>query len=162
MTVLAQTSNTIDGIADAILARLQAELPHVRCDHFPDNPSRSPLLAHPDYALVHFKGATSPEPSSMNPQHQMETSEWWVVLTTRSLRGPTGMANRIEEVRAALRAWRPPQGGTPFQSRAIEFVDEADGLWRYRLRFAHTLPRVAAATVLTGPTLVGATIESAP
>lgn len=152
---------TLDDVGDAIVARLRAHLPHARCDHFPDAPDRyETLLAAPDTVLVSFKGGTDSAPLSLAPVHTEETIEWWVVLTCRSMRGPSGIAARTAEIRKALVGWRPPCGGTPMVPRSRELVDEMQGIWRYRMRFAHTVPRVAVMTPLTGtPLTLKPTIE---
>lgn len=153
---------TIGAIGDAIVRRLSARVTTLNVAHFPDAGSRAPLLASPGYAFLFYKGAAFAPNEALGRASQLRTIEWWLLLNERALRGP-GQATyeRIEELESALidDAWRPLPGCSTIELAGDEFVDEANGLWRWRIKFRHTLPKVGAQATPGGSPLTELVLE---
>lgn len=148
--------NTIERLANAVVRRLEAQVPAMKTEHFPDAPERFIWAKAERSLLVTYEGATYGSDSrSLDPLSLERALDLGVTVITRGLRGKLGMANAIEDVRAALFGWSPteltdsaemPIGWSPLMPTAERFVGEDQGTWRVLISFRTTTVVVAPGT----------------
>lgn len=161
--------SNIEDALDGIVARLQAwpALADYKADHFPDVPERYSFGAYGEELLVSFDGSTYAGAEAIAPRSQQRTVDFVVTIIARSLRGPTGVMQIIEDIRQALFGWAPtktdasPLGFTPMVMTKDQFIGEDEGIWRYAIVFQATTTVVAKLDALTGPPIARTTVNTA-
>lgn len=159
----------LDDVQDAIVERLKAWPAFVdtNVDHFPDVPARYAFGAAGEELLVGYEGSQYAGADAIVPVSQQRTVDFVVTVISRSLRGPSGVMQMIEDTRAALFGWKPITAGgatlgfTPMVLTKDQFIGEDEGIWRYAIYFQSTTTTVASATELAGPAISGATVKTA-
>lgn len=161
----------IEDAAESIVARLKAEIPQFKVDHFPADIPKYAFAAQSQTLLVFYEGSTYAAPASLSPLASDRDVEFGVAVLVRSLRGATGAQVTIDRVRNALFGWRPtkdngegvqvPIGLSVFVPTKDECIGENQGIWRFDVFFSSKTIAVARTTPLTGPPFKGATAKDA-
>ena len=137
MNTQAVIPNTSEALERAVIARLQALLPDVEVEAFPDDPDEY-RLNHPLGALlVRYHGSKYGPLMDTDLVVQERVMAVEVTLVFRSLNGKEGIYTYLEAVRLALAGYQPP-AFTKLKPLGDEFLDRDKGEWRYAIDFATT------------------------
>ena len=129
-------------IIDSVVERLKEKLPNVAAEYFPEEP-KNYRLNHPVGALlVSFPGSVfglppasgqnaAQLPGRVRPQEREVGLRITVVL--RQLNGRNGAIDVLDDVRDALRGFRPPGCRSDLAYLGEQFLGQLDGLWQYAL-----------------------------
>jgi hypothetical protein len=129
-------------ILDAVIAQLELRMPDFAVEYFPDNPVAYRLNNPTGALLVSYAGSAFQVqpgsgqnavslPSAGRPQSRLMGIVVTVVL--RQLNGREGAIGVLDDVRDALRGFKPPgcRSGVVFTRE--RFLGQVDGLWQYAL-----------------------------
>lgn len=138
------TSITKD-IQDDFESRLKAAFPKLSVRPTPDNPSTY-ALRHPiGEILIQYTGSDFIEPEDTGGNYpnapvidrpQKRRVNIQLTLVLKSLSGPNGTVEKLDEVRDALKLFRPRYCLTQVYFTGEGFISEKDGVWQYALRTA--------------------------
>lgn len=143
---------TILAIETAIVARLAAALTGLRVEAFPDSPDTY-RLQHPRGAvLVGYGRSDYGRPLATGPIVQDRRLEFDITVLARHLRDHGGAYGVLDAVRIALTGFRPA-GATGLQPVRDRFLAVRDGVWRYAITLATTMPALETADEEQGPLL---------
>jgi hypothetical protein len=141
-------------ILDDVVAKLNAEVPDMPAELFPENPAAY-RLNHPKGALLlSFPGSQfdallmsgqniPTQPGRSKPQAR--TVGLTVTVVLRQLNGKDGAVDALDDVRDALRGFRPTGCRSDLQFVAERFLGEMDGNWQYAVDVVTTVWDGAAA-----------------
>lgn len=141
-------------ILDDVVAKLNAEMPDMPAELFPENPAAY-RLNHPKGALLlSFPGSQfdallmsghniPTQPGRSRPQAR--TVGLTVTVVLRQLNGKDGAVDALDDVRDALRGFRPTGCRSDLQFVAERFLGEMDGNWQYAVDVVTTVWDGAAA-----------------
>ncbi|AXE34011.1 Gp37 family protein [Chromobacterium phragmitis] len=122
-------------IIDALVARLQARLPGLLVEYFPERPAEY-RLNHPAGALlVSYLGSQFAAPVDAGIVAQPRTLKLSVTVVLRQLNGRTGAVAVLDDVRRALVGYRLPDC-RKLQATAERFLGQTSGLWQYAVDLA--------------------------
>jgi hypothetical protein len=131
---MATVENTSTALEQAVIARLQARIPELAVDAFPDNPEKY-RLNHPIGALlVRYNGSKYGAVMDVDAVLQDRVMAVEVTLVFRSLNGKDGVYAYLEAVRRALTGYRIP-AFSKLKPAQDEFVSQGGGEWRYAIDF---------------------------
>lgn len=126
----------LEAIEQDLVARLQAALPELHVEAFPDDPKRY-RLQHPKGAvLVVYRAGSFSRPEATSAVVQTGQLEWEIHIILRQLHGQ-GVYAALDGARDALIGWRPTHC-TPCFAVRDGFVSQGNGVWQYALRIATT------------------------
>ncbi|KAF0205498.1 MAG: hypothetical protein FD173_941 [Gallionellaceae bacterium] len=126
--------NTSEALEAAVIARLQARMPEVETEAFPDDPEEY-RLNHPTGALlVRYHGGKYSPPKSAHLMVQERSLAVEITLVFRSLNGKEGVKAYLEAVRLALAGFKPP-AFDKLKPIGEEFISQGGGEWRYAIDF---------------------------
>jgi hypothetical protein len=135
-------------ILDAVIAQLALRMPDFAVEYFPENPVTYRLNNPTGALLVSYPGSTfqAPPASGQNgslipgtsrPQSRMMGIVVTVVL--RQLNGREGAIGALDDVRDALRGFKPPGCRSGMHFTRERFLGQVDGLWQYALDAGTTI-----------------------
>lgn len=125
---------SIGDIEQAILQKLQTDIPDLLVISYPENPFEY-QLNHPVCAvLVLYGGVIFSDPLAIVRTIQEETHRFKTALVVRSLSGPDGAYTQIQRVHAALHEYRIT-GCLPMFAESIELIGEENGVWVYNINW---------------------------
>ncbi len=129
--------NTSEALEQAVIARLQARMPELEVEAFPDDPDEY-RLNHPLGALlVRYHGSKFGPLLDTDLVVQDRSMAVEVTLVFRSLNGKEGIYAYLEAVRLALAGFKPP-AFAKLKPIGEEFLAQGGGEWRYAIDFATT------------------------
>ncbi|WP_440217248.1 Gp37 family protein [Chromobacterium piscinae] len=121
-------------IIDALVARLQARLPGLLVEYFPERPAEY-RLNHPAGALlVSYLGSQFAAPVDAGIVAQPRTLKLSVTVVLRQLNGRTGAVAVLDDVRRALVGYRLPDCRA-LQAAGERFLGQNSNLWQYATDF---------------------------
>jgi hypothetical protein len=152
--------STMEDVVAAIKARLVAAFPAIEVEDFPDEPDQYVFVARDQKLLVAYERSTfGTDPESIAPLSLPRTPEFSVTVLVRSLRGPTGATQTIDDVIRALFGWRPTKddgsslGVGPLMPTKDELLGQDQGTWRFVISFTASTVAVEDRAALTGAPL---------
>lgn len=121
---------------DAAIARINAgfisDAIPIKARAFPENPGNYRLDVPHGEVLVHYRSTQYGQPSGLE-QALVPTLE--VIIVASNRRTPNiGALDIKSSVRRYLTSWMP-DGYTQLYPVSDDFLDEADGIWHYGMRF---------------------------
>lgn len=145
-------------IIDAVVARLEAKLPQLAVEYFPDNPAEY-RLNHPKGALlVSYPGSQFGTTVDVTYIAQPRTVKLSVTVILRQLNGKGGAIDAVDAVRLALVGFRPPDCRKVLVE-SDQFLDETAGIWKYAVDVSTSTMQVEDADVNTETPLTLVTYE---
>lgn len=137
-------SVTQDIIADYIERLTNAKL-GLAISEMPDSPSSYALKHAVGEVLVQYSASqyAPPTESGQNyqgaptkPQPQQRQINIQLTVVLKSLRGPNGTNQKIDEIRDALKQFRPRHCLTQVWFKEDGFISEKQGVWQYGISTA--------------------------
>ncbi|UTH73976.1 Gp37 family protein [Chromobacterium sp. IIBBL 290-4] len=139
-------------IIDALAARLQARLPSLAVEYFPERPAEY-RLNHPAGALlVSYLGSQFAAPVDAGIVAQPRTVKLSVTVVLRQLNGRTGAVAVLDDVRRALVGYRLPDC-RKLQAAGERFLGQTAGLWQYAVDFTALAMQVEEDDTADSPVL---------
>ena len=130
-------ANTSEALVQAVIGRLQARVPDLVTEDFPDDPDEY-RLNHPTGALlVRYHGSKYGPLIDSGLVAQERALAVEVTLVCRSLNGEVGVCGYLESVRRALAGYQP-EAFSKLRPLGDEFISQGGGEWRYAIDFATT------------------------
>lgn len=123
-------SNYIELIENVLLERLQANLPELVVEAFPDNPSEYEFIHPVGAVLVQYDSSNFGEDYCLAFTAQKRTMKFNVVSLTRSLRDHNGCYDVLERISQTILGLKL-NGFEQFKQETDSFSDETDGVWTY-------------------------------
>ena len=123
-------SNCIEWIENTLIARLQANLPELVVEAFPDNPSEYEFIHPVGAVLVQYDSSSFSDDYCLAFTAQKRTMKFNVVSLTRSLREHNGCYDVLERVSQTILGLKL-DGFEQFKQETDSFSDEVDGVWTY-------------------------------
>lgn len=133
-TLVAQVVALLQPIDDAELA--QVEL-------MPDHPSLMRFRHGKAAIFVGYHSTRYTKPSSSGGSLQDSVVTFDIAILARKLNGPDGTVNYVDMVLEKIHGQRLAAGGSPIYLVSDEYVDQKNGVWRYDMTAAITLPQIA-------------------
>ncbi len=131
-----EATGLIARIEAAIVARLQAELPGMKVDAWPDDMGRYQLLHNKGAVLVSYRGRSQ---SSADWCPGSRLLSFAVTVAARNLRqrdAHQGVYDMLEAVESAIDEWNPGiPGADAFMFVRDSFAGEDSGIWTYTAMF---------------------------
>lgn len=143
----------IDDMIAAIVQRLGTAVPALQVEAFPDNPETYRLYHPKGAALVIYGGSQYGEPQAVDILVQERRAEFDVTLLLRNLRGPEGANAHLDAIRLALTGHKLVGGGSKLRPVHDRFVSHDNGIWRFEVTFAATIPAIEMAPEELGPAI---------
>lgn len=126
-----------------IVAVLNGEMPgEIKVDEMPDKPGDFDLGEREAAILVHYRGSKYAAAATAGLVSQQRTPGLDIHLVVRGLKGRLGAYALTDLVTRCLQA-RSIAGATGFNLVSDSLASENDGIWRYVLSFACSVPIVA-------------------
>jgi hypothetical protein len=134
----------INEIEDSIVKRLRAKIPPpIRVEAFPDSPSGYQFLTPHGSVFVRFEGEDLVGISqSMGIIKQDSTMTFVITVLHRNLRVQGGIYQYLDQVKTALRGFRPIPGSSKIWINKSGFVGEEQGTWHYEIWASLLMPQV--------------------
>lgn len=117
---------------DAIVARLKAKLPTLAVENFPERPLDYRLNDAVGALLVSYPGSRFDATVNTAAVVQPRRIHFSVTIVARELNGRGGAIDVLDQVRAALVGFRPPDC-LKLAAVSETFLGEEAGLWQYAL-----------------------------
>jgi hypothetical protein len=134
---------TIEAIEQAVRDRLQAAVPTVAVQGWPDRPEAYVLKHALGALLVRYTGSRFDRPETTDVMVQTQTIQVEVAALMRALRTHEGLYALLDAARHALTGFRAA-GCSAMHPTRETFTDYAEGVWQYTIEFAcealHTEP----------------------
>ena len=148
---------------DALIARLEPYATGLAVEAFPDDPEKYDLYHPVGAVLVNYDGSprySDSRDTGVNVQDR--EVQFSCTLMLRHLRGPDGAHQYLDTVRVALNGFRLPGagGGSRLRPTRERVVDHDNGIWRFEMTFAATVPEVEADPDEALPILRRITLDS--
>lgn len=141
--ITARSAAVIERVEDALLAGLKAGISgQCKVEAFPNDPAQYDFSGLPAALLVHYAGSRFSAPKGPANINQARVMEFSLVLLCRSLRGEGGAYVHLEDIRLAVQG-RAFDGAGPAVLIRDQLASESEGVWRWEVRIALTIPAVA-------------------
>ena len=114
-------------IEEALVTKLQTNLPNHRVEPYPDDPSKFEFTHRNGGVLIKYNSSNF---GLLEGYKQSRTAEWNIVVWARSLRKADGVYELLELVRKYLCAFQPA-----FYQTSEGFIMHEDGIWQYGMSF---------------------------
>lgn len=121
-------------IEQAILTKLQTDIPDLLVISYPDNPLEYQLNHPVGAVLVLYDGLELSDPFAMVRTVQNETHRFKTGVVVRSLSGPDGAYAQLNRVHASLSDYRI-SGCLPMFATSIVPNGESNGIWAYTINW---------------------------
>lgn len=149
-------------ILEAVLVRLQAQMPGLAAEFFPDRPADY-RLNHPVGALlISYVGSKFAESEDLDGIVQPRALRVSVTLVMRQLNGRLGAVAALDELRRVLVGYKPPHCTLKLAASDEKFLGEVAGLWQYALDLTTQTMQVEDAEYNGAPPLTEITFEDTP
>lgn len=141
----------INEIEASIVTRLRAKIPPpIRVEAFPDSPENYPFLTphgsvyvrfHEEDLEIHSK-TQGPKSQTMGIIRQDGTFTFVVSVLHRNLRVQGGIYKLIDDIKVALRGFKPIPGSSKMWIIKTGLVGEDKGTWHYEVWVGVLMPQV--------------------
>ena len=146
-------------VIDALRARLQAALPNVVCEYFPEDP-KSYRLNHPVGALlISYRGSVFAPTQDEFYIAQPRSIRLSITIVLKQLNGRGGAIEMLDQVRSAVMGWKPPHCNKKLFAEQEKFLGTHAGLWQYALDVCTQTVQIEDAERDTGSLLTQASFE---
>lgn len=119
-------------IVDALSAHIQAALPQVLVEVFPERPSEYSFMHPNGVVLVGYQGSRFTQIESLSPIAQQRDITLDLTVIGTGWHGDEGALALLDEVRLAVVGYAPPNC-QPCHLGEERFLAEDAGAWLYRL-----------------------------
>ena len=119
-------------IIDAVCQHLQAAIPWVQVDVFPEKPSEYQFIHPTGAVLVGYQSSSFGKIEGLGMIAQQRDVVLHLTVIGANLHGDDGALAILDEVRLAVVGFTPPDC-EPCHLLAEHFVSEAAGAWQYEL-----------------------------
>ncbi len=148
-------------ILESVAARLQARLPNLAVEYFPERPAEYRLNHAVGALLISYAGSRFDQTVDLTYVVQPRQLTLTVTVVLRQLNGRGGAVDVLDQVRTALTGFRPPDC-KKVRMLAEKFLGQNDGLWQYALDAATEAMLVEDTEAEGGPPLSQVTYEETP
>ena len=140
-------------LIDALRARLQAALPNVVCEYFPEDP-KNYRLNHPVGALlISYRGSVFEPTQDEFYIAQPRSIRLSITVVLKQLNGRGGAIEMLDQVRSAVIGWKPPHCNKKLFAEREKFLGTIAGLWQYALDVGTETIQVEDVDTEDGPLL---------
>lgn len=133
----------IEQVEDALLAHLLEQVSgQCKVEVFPNDPVKYDFSNFPAALLIHYAGSQYQAAKGPANTAQARRMQFALVLLCRSLRGQGGAYSHLEDLRLAVQG-KAFAGAGPAEIVRDTLEGEQDGVWRWQVVIALTIPAVA-------------------
>ncbi|WP_432719847.1 Gp37 family protein [Jeongeupia wiesaeckerbachi] len=148
-------------ILESVVVRLQARLPQLAVEYFPERPAEYRVNHAVGALLVSYPGSNFAETVDVGCIAQPRTLKLSITVMLRQLNGRGGAVDVLDVVRAALIGFRPPDCR---KTKAVseKFLGQVGGIWQYAVDFSTEAMQVEDVEPDNLPVLTTVTYEETP
>lgn len=132
-------------IIDDYIARLKEHINDLAISEMPDSPSQYALKHQKGEILVQYVGSEFAEPDLSGGNYpnaplvdrpQRRRINIQLTLVIKSLRSASNTTTRLDDIRNALKKFRPTDCLTQVYFVGEQFIGETQGIWQYGIKTA--------------------------